>query len=140
MRKLILLLLLIPSVDSFAQTGKEKKILNAVNEHNAYYTSLLKEIININSGTMNFEGVQKVGAVLRKEFDKLGMETEWVNGAPFNRAGHLVARTKGSKGPKMLLIGHLDTVFEPDSPFQKYTMLNDSIMKGPGVADIKVEM
>lgn len=137
MRKLTLLLFIISSVCAFAQTSKEKKIVSAVNEHNDYYTELLKQIINMNSGTMNFEGVQKVGAVLRKEFDKLGMETEWVNGAPFNRAGHLIARTKGNKGPKMLLIGHLDTVFEPDSPFQEYTMVNDSILKGPGVADMK---
>ncbi|ELR70684.1 Acetylornithine deacetylase/Succinyl-diaminopimelate desuccinylase [Fulvivirga imtechensis AK7] len=121
-----------------AQLSKtEKKIVRSVDQNNEHYTSLLKEIVNINSGTMNFEGVKHVGMVLKKEFETLGMETKWVDGAAFGRAGHLVAVNKGQKGPKMLLIGHLDTVFEPDSPFQQYTMLNDSIMKGPGVADMK---
>lgn len=116
---------------------KEKIIVQSVDEHSSYYTELLKKIVNINSGTMNFEGVQTVGNILAKEFEALGMETEWIHGESFNRAGHLVARTRGEKGPKLLLIGHLDTVFEPDSPFQEYTMLNDSIVKGPGVADMK---
>ena len=116
---------------------KENVIVKSVDQHSEYYLELLKKIVNMNSGTMNFEGVQAVGKVLREEFDKLGMETDWVPGEAFNRAGHLVARTKGKKGPKLLLIGHLDTVFEPDSPFQSYQMLNDSIMKGPGVADMK---
>ncbi|WKK82670.2 M20/M25/M40 family metallo-hydrolase [Marivirga arenosa] len=121
-----------------AQNNKtEKKLLASVDQHNEYYTELLKKIVNMNSGTMNFEGVQAVGMVLRAEFDKLGMETEWLPGESFNRAGHLVARTKGKKGPKLLLIGHLDTVFEPDSPFQKYEMQDGNILKGPGVADMK---
>ncbi|MFY0606796.1 MAG: M20/M25/M40 family metallo-hydrolase [Cyclobacteriaceae bacterium] len=122
----------------FGQANKtERKLVSAVDESNEYYTQLLKELVNINSGTMNFEGVQAVGKKLMAEFDALGMDTEWVDGSAFNRAGHLVAKTKGSKGPKMLMIGHLDTVFEPGSPFQSYEMLNGSIMKGPGVADMK---
>ncbi len=124
-----------------AQTNKtEKALVTSINQNNAYHTELLKKLVNMNSGTMNFEGVKAVGQALRTEFDALGMETQWVDGTAFNRAGHLVARTKSSnkaKGPNFLLIGHLDTVFEPDSPFQTYQMLNDSIMKGPGVADMK---
>ncbi len=116
---------------------KEKAIVATIDQYNDYYTELLKTLVNINSGTMNFEGVKAVGQALRTEFDALGMETQWVDGSAFNRAGHLVAQTKGNKGPKFLLIGHLDTVFEPDSPFQNYKMLNDSIMKGPGVVDMK---
>ncbi|PTB97894.1 peptidase M20 [Marivirga lumbricoides] len=133
-----LIITLCLSFTSMAQTNKkEKVIVQSIDEHNSYYTELLKKIVNINSGTMNFEGVKQVGSILAKEFEALGMETEWSPGDSFNRAGHLIAKTKGKKGPKLLLIGHLDTVFEPDSPFQEYTMLNDSIMQGPGVADMK---
>ncbi|HSU95313.1 MAG TPA: M20/M25/M40 family metallo-hydrolase, partial [Gemmatimonadaceae bacterium] len=57
-------------------------------------------------------------------------------GAAFHRAGHLVAEHPGP-GPKLLLIGHLDTVFEPDNPFQKFQRLDDSTAKGPGVIDMK---
>jgi len=123
---------------SFAQNDKtEKRLIQSVDKHTAYYTDLLKELVNMNSGTMNFEGVKAVGMRLKSEFEKLDMDATWVDGTSWNRAGHLVAETKGNKGPKLLLIGHLDTVFESDSPFQSYEMLNDSIMKGPGVADMK---
>jgi glutamate carboxypeptidase len=133
---IVLTLFLITS--SFAQKDKtERKLVQSVDKHTAYYTDLLKELVNMNSGTMNFEGVKSVGMRLKSEFEKLNMDATWKDGASWNRAGHLIAETKGNKGPKLLLIGHLDTVFEPDSPFQSYEMLNDSIMKGPGVADMK---
>jgi hypothetical protein len=60
---------------------------------------LLERIVNINSGTMNFAGVRDVGAVLRAQLDALGFTTRWVDGAPFGRAGHLVAEHSGL-GPR----------------------------------------
>ena len=54
-----------------------------------------------------------------------------------NRAGHFFAETSGNKGQKLLLIGHLDTVFESDSPFQEFKMVNDSIAHAPGGNDMK---
>lgn len=140
MHKILINLFLLTFISQamIAQTTKqEKAIVAAIDKHNSYYTDLLKELVNMNSGTMNFEGVKAVGMRLKKEFEALGMQTDWLPGETFNRAGHLVAQTKGNQGPKLLLIGHLDTVFEPDSPFQTYEMMNDSIMKGPGVADMK---
>jgi glutamate carboxypeptidase len=115
----------------------EKKIASSVDMHSEAAKKLLKELVNINSGTYNFEGVRKVGAVLRKELDVLGFETKWIPGDSFKRAGHLIAIHKTKKGKKILMIGHLDTVFEEDSPFQGVEMLNDSIMHGPGAADMK---
>lgn len=141
MRILILTTLLIfGSIFSIqAQISKvEKKIVKSVDSHADEALALLKQVTNINSGSMNFEGVKLVGDVFRKAFDDLGFETRWVDGKNFQRSGHLIAAHKGSgKGPKLLLIGHLDTVFEPDSPFQEYKMINDSIMSGPGVVDMK---
>ena len=57
-----------------------------------------------------------------------------------NRAGHLFAETpavKKPKGKKLLLIGHLDTVFEENSPFQNFERINDSIAFAPGGNDMK---
>ncbi|WP_179319064.1 M20/M25/M40 family metallo-hydrolase [Winogradskyella helgolandensis] len=126
------------SILSFSQSNrKEKSIIKAVDSHTENAIELIKETVNMNSGTMNFEGVKDVGKLYQKELDKLGFKTELTNGDAYGRAGHLIASRKGKKGPKFLMIGHLDTVFELDSPFQEYTMLNDSIMKGPGVADMK---
>ena len=138
MKKILLFYLLLSSLQLSAQLDKtEKKLIRSIDQTHDEHVALLKEIVNMNSGTMNFEGVKKVGLRLKEEFNKLDMQTAWIPGDSFNRAGHLVAESTGNKGPKLLLIGHLDTVFEPDSPFQSYEMVNDSIMKGPGVADMK---
>ena len=114
----------------------ERAVVRYVDADNARALALLQRIVDINSGTMNFAGVRRVGDVLRAELDSLGFTTRWVDGTPFKRAGHLVAEHPGS-GPKLLLIGHLDTVFEPSSPFQKFERLDDSTARGPGVIDMK---
>lgn len=98
--------------------------------------ALLERLVNINSGTQNSAGVREVGRVLQAEYDALGFTTRWVDGASFGRAGHLVAERTGV-GPRVLLIGHLDTVFEPDSPFQRWQRLGDSTATGPGSTDMK---
>lgn len=117
-------------------TPPEPTIVSAVDAGNAEALALLEKAVNINSGSHNFAGVRAVGDLFRKEFDALGFKTTWVDGAPFKRAGHLVADHPG-KGPRMLLIGHLDTVFEPDSPFQKFQRIDEKSAKGPGVIDMK---
>lgn len=98
--------------------------------------ALLQESVDINSGTMNFAGVRKVGSVFEREFKALGFSTQWIDGNAFNRAGHLVAQ-HGTRGPKILLIGHLDTVFAEDSPFQKMQMIGEGKASGPGTTDMK---
>lgn len=138
MKNTICLLLILISLLSYAQTSKvERQIIKSVNNHTKSSEDLLKKAININSGTMNFDGVRKTGELFKSELDKLGFKTQLTSGEAYGRAGHLIATKEGKKGPKFLLIGHLDTVFELDSPFQEYTMLNDSIIKGPGAADMK---
>ena len=117
-------------------TATERRIVAAVDAHNAQALALLERLVNINSGTMNFAGVRQVGDILRAQLDSLGFRTRWVDGASFGRAGHLVAERPGN-GPKVVLIGHLDTVFEPNSPFQKFERLDDSTARGPGIIDMK---
>ena len=118
----------------------EQQLVRWIAEHSDQALALLEQVVNINSGTMNFEGVRRVGAVFADEFDDLGFETEWLNGASFERAGHFVARWRGGGSgdrPHFLLIGHLDTVFEPDSPFQSFERLGESEARGPGTTDMK---
>src|SRR4029078_8859082 len=102
----------------------ERSIVTAVGAGNAQALALLQTAVNINSGTHNFAGVRAVGDLFRKEFDALGFKTSWVDGVPFKRAGHLIADHPGS-GPRIILIGHLDTVFEKDSDFQRYQVMDD---------------
>src|SRR3954462_977828 len=114
----------------------ERAVVRYVDADNARALALLQRIVDINSGTMNFAGVRRVADVLRAELDSLGFTTRWVDGAPFKPSGHLVAEHPGP-GAKLLLIGHLDTVFEPSSPFQRFERLDDSTARGPGVIDMK---
>ncbi len=123
-----------PAPDSLKPA--ERAIATAVDRRSADAIALLERLVNINSGTMNFDGVRQVGAILRARLDALGFRTRWVDGAAFGRAGHLVAEHAGP-GPKLLLVGHLDTVFEPSSPFQRMEWLPDSTARGPGIIDMK---
>ncbi|MDY8136372.1 M20/M25/M40 family metallo-hydrolase [Aquimarina sp. 2201CG5-10] len=115
----------------------EKKIIKSVEANHPSAIKFLEKVVNINSGTMNHQGVKKVGMVFKEQFDALDFKTNWIKMPPeVNRAGHLFAETTGKKGKKLLLIGHLDTVFEKDSPFQKFTVDGD-IAYGPGTNDMK---
>src|SRR5688500_3458157 len=128
------LLLAALTLAAFTQSGslstEEKALTSFVDKDNPQALALLERVVNINSGTQNFKGVQEVGKIFLQELDALGFKTRWVDGAAFKRAGHLVAEHPGP-GPKILLIGHLDTVFEADSPFQKMERLGDKEARGP---------
>lgn len=129
-------------LSAFAKAQKlskqEQQIISQVSKNNSEAIQFLEEVVNINSGTLHIEGVKEVGRVFDKEFQEIGFDTEWIDmPSEMNRAGHLFASTKGTKGKRLLLIGHLDTVFEKDSEFQQFEMINDSIAKGPGANDMK---
>ncbi len=116
----------------------EQEMIAVVDRTNEAAVELLITSVNINSGTMNFAGVREVGLLFQEQFDELGFATRWEDGSTFGRAGHLVAEYHGGgDGPRLLLIGHLDTVFEPDSPFQTYSRLDADRATGPGIADMK---
>ena len=116
--------------------AKESALVRHVDTHEQASLALLEQIVNVNSGTMNFAGVRKVGDMLRPRFEALGFKVNWVDGTPFARAGHLVA-TRPGRGPHVLLIGHIDTVFEPDHPLQKWERVDANTARGPGVSDMK---
>jgi len=139
MKLFYLLALLFISQSAQAQLNSdEKKIIEYIRANFTESEELLIESVNINSGTLNVDGVRKVGAIYRRELDKLGFVTEWVDlPDSLRRAGHLVASRKGSQGKRLFLIGHLDTVFELDMEFSPYTRLNDSTATGQGVNDMK---
>lgn len=115
----------------------ERKIAAFVDSDFEPSVLLLERLVNQNSGSLNLEGVEKVGVMMRAELEALGFTVKWVPMRAAGRAGHIVATHKGSgRGKRMLLIGHLDTVFEPSSPFQTFTRKgNDGT--GPGAGDDK---
>lgn len=120
-----------------ALTTPEKRMVTAVEANEPRDLALLEKLVNQNSGSRNLAGVKAVADMLRPEFEALGFTVKWLPMEQTGRAGHLVATHSGKPGTKrLLLIGHLDTVFEADSPFQKFTR-NGAFATGPGVADDK---
>ena len=141
MKKLLLLFIyftIVITAHTQPLTKTEQQILQKVDADYASSIQLLKESVNINSGTYNSNGIKKVGDLYGKELAALGFTLEWI-ALPdsLKRAGHLVAWRKGKKGEKLFLIGHLDTVFEPDMPPNPFTMLTDTTATGQGVNDMK---
>ena len=124
------------SVGAAPRDAKEKALLAHVSAAEPAAIELLERIVNVNSGTMNFSGVRQVGELLRPRFEALGFDVAWVDGQPFGRAGHLIA-TRPGRGKHVLLIGHLDTVFEPGHPFQRWQRVDANIARGPGASDMK---
>jgi len=105
----------IARAQSLSKTGQQ--IVSSIDTDLPETLQLLKESVNINSGTFNIEGVKKTGELYRKELEAMGFTVEWIPMPDsLKRAGHLVASRKGKKGKKIFLIGHLDTVFEPGMP------------------------
>ena len=141
MKKYILLsIFLIALSTAFSQkpSDVEKKVIAYIDKHLPDALNLLKETVNINSGTLNIEGVRKVGEIYKKELEKAGFTCSWIKMPDsMKRAGHLVATRNGKRGKKLFLIGHLDTVFEPDMPPGPFTLLNDSTATGQGANDMK---
>ena len=116
---------------------EELQLQKYINTYSDEAIQLLEKIVNINSGTLNIKGNRKVGNIFKKELDRLNFKTYWVTyGKEVERAGHLFAEMRGGKGKKIVLIGHLDTVFEKDHPFQTFKREGDKAY-GPGVADMK---
>jgi glutamate carboxypeptidase len=132
-----LLLLPLAAPASARLRPEEVRMAATVDQENDRTIALLERLVNRNSGTLNLEGVTAVGAMVRAELEPLGFEVRWVDMAATGRAGHLVATHRGNgRSKRILLIGHLDTVFEPDSPFQAFTRTGNRAV-GPGVGDCK---
>jgi glutamate carboxypeptidase len=120
---------------TFAQkvSPDEQKIVDYINAHTAEANALLEKTVNIESPTENLAGVRQVGAVFKAEFESLGFSARWINmPAGMKRAGHLLAEKKGTKGKRILLLGHLDTVLHGE----KFKREGDKAF-GTGSSDMK---
>jgi glutamate carboxypeptidase len=115
----------------------EQVMVRTVDAEQERTLAMLERWVNQNSGTMNLAGVEAVGHMLRAELEPLGFKLAWIDMKAAGRAGHIVARHSGNRtGKRLLLIAHLDTVFEPDSPFQRWKRDGDAA-EGPGAGDDK---
>lgn len=127
----------VPAAGSARLSASETRMAATVDAEYERSVALLQRLVDQNSGTMNFAGVEAVGRMMRAELEPLGFSVVWKPMAGAKRAGHLIAtKTGNARGKRLLLIGHLDTVFELDQPFQKFVRRGDTA-EGPGVDDDK---
>ena len=126
----------------------EQQIAAEIHAHAPQALELLRQSVLINSGTLNQAGVRAVGKLFRDQLDELGFKTRWIDMPPeMQRAGHLLAERPGAerqagRGKRLLLLGHLDTVFEPGNTTPAWEPQLDadgtvSQIKGQGVSDMK---
>jgi hypothetical protein len=113
----------------------EQRIRDYVRAHADDQIALLERAVNISSGSFNEKGVRAVGALFAPQLASIGFDTTWVTlPDSVGRAGHFFAEHRGTKGKRVLLIGHLDTVFEGEGA---HFVRTDSIATGAGSADMK---
>jgi glutamate carboxypeptidase len=127
----------LPAAADAKLSAAEKKMIATVESEQQRSVQLLEKLVNQNSGTLNFRGVEEVGGMMEAELEPLGFEVRWIDMKHTGRAGHLFATHKGNgRGKRILLIGHLDTVFEPSSPFVGFKVDGNRAI-GPGIGDDK---
>lgn len=133
------------AVSAQVRDAAEAVMVRTVDAETPAAVALLEKIVNINSGTMNLAGVLAVRDVVMPQIEGLGFKTRWEPMQLIGRAGDFVAEHacpagSGKCGKRILLIGHLDTVFEPSSSFQRYSIVpgtDGNVATGPGVNDMK---
>lgn len=125
------------AINATTLTAAEQQLVVTAKSYQPAELALLQQLVNINSGTDNIAGVMEVGNAVKKQFQQLGFKTYWVSlPKSMHRAPTLIAERKGTQGKRVLLIGHLDTVFSKNHPFQKMS-INNNVASGPGVGDDK---
>lgn len=131
--------MIVPLLLALQQTlsSAEKKIVARVDADAPQAIELLEKSVNINSGSLNRAGVKRVYDLFAPELAALGFDVRYVEQPDATRAGHLVAERQGKRGKRILLIGHLDTVFEESSPFQRFQRIDSVTASGPGTDDMK---
>jgi glutamate carboxypeptidase len=109
----VIAIVVLSSTFDYAQkiSADEQKIVNYIDAHTKDAIALLEKTVNIESPTENLNGVKQVGIIFKEEFESLGFNSKWLEmPAEMKRAGHLIAEKNGTKGKRILLIGHIDTV------------------------------
>jgi glutamate carboxypeptidase len=115
-------------------SADERRLTGYIDEHQGEILTLLEQAVRLDSATENLDGVRRVGAFYRGELEPLGFSARWVAMPPeIKRAGHLFAEHTGTRGKRLLLIGHLDTVLPGGGAFRR----DGDKAYGAGAGDMK---
>ncbi|QND75580.1 M20 family metallopeptidase [Tardiphaga robiniae] len=98
---------------------------------------LLRDVVNIDSGSFDKEGVDAVGARFEQHFAEYGIETWREPHDVYGDAVHGLITKPGSNEKPILLMGHRDTVFPKGEVAKRPFTIKGNLAHGPGVADMK---
>jgi glutamate carboxypeptidase len=125
----------------------EQQMLDWVDAHREQLLVELTEHVSVNTGTDNIEGIDRYRDILASDLQELGFATRkeaagpipvlTCDGGSVSVADNLVATRKGSSPRRILLNGHMDTVFSAGDDFQSLSVDPDGTLHGPGVLDMK---
>ncbi len=128
-------------------TGDDRNVLDHAG--NAPMLAQVERWATVNSGTTNLQGLKTVAGLLADAFAPLPGEVSLIapdpvesvdnkgNVTEVERGSHLRVRVRPEAPVRVLLTGHMDTVFAADHPFQTLRWLEDGVLNGPGTADMK---
>jgi glutamate carboxypeptidase len=141
-RRLIIIIIALaaplPALAPFAYAADSNaKVLTAAQAARSAQLQLLEQVVNVDSGTGDVEGGRKVAAMLIPRLKALGMTVESVPAEEPGLAENTVATLIGRGKTHVLMIGHIDTVFEPGTAQRRPFRTDDKRAYGPGVADEK---
>lgn len=124
-------------LSSVSTAESHDPVLQAAQDVRTSQLELLRTIVNIDSGTGDVEGGRKVAAILTAPLKALGAQIEMVPAEAPDLPDNIVATFKGSGMVRILMIGHIDTVFGPGTAAARPYTVEDEHARGPGVADEK---
>lgn len=96
---------------------------------------LLKQLVNIDSGSMNKAGIDKIGSLLGKKYEGLGFVVQTIEQS--KQGNHLVIHREGSKAAEIMIVAHMDTVFRDGTAAERPFKIRGGRAYGPGVIDMK---
>ena len=120
-----------------AAKGKDAKVWAAAERLRPAQIEMLEQVVNVDSGTGDVGGGRKVAGLLVPRLQALGMDVQTVAAEAPDLPENIVATLKGSGRGRILMIGHIDTVFGPGTVAQRPFRIVDDRAMGPGVSDEK---
>ena len=120
-----------------AAPTKDAKLWAAAEAARPGQLKLLEDVVNVDSGTGDVEGGRKIAAILSARLKAMGYAIESVKAEAEGLPDNTVATLTGTGKGRVLLIGHIDTVFEPGTVAKRPFRMDADKAYGPGVSDEK---
>ena len=133
----VAVLLGLPVQAAPASSARDAKLWAAAQAARPAQLQLLEQVVNVDSGTGDIEGGRKIASILAARLKAMGFSIESVKAEADGLPENTVATLTGTGKGRILLIGHIDTVFEPGTVAKRAFRMDAEKAYGPGVADEK---